>query len=100
MRDQDITTTAKKLFPESYTDNWWQRQQDWVSGVKWAIENSEIPDLEEKISELKDEVCDIGWDNESLIIKLARAEEKVDKLETEISEYKQTIRELNREIKE
>lgn len=88
MRDQEIQGVARKLFPESYTDNWWQRQQDWIGGAKWMEDNSEVPELKQEISELTDKIWDLEYERD----------EENEKLQDIIKSQEQEIKQLKQDV--
>lgn len=87
MREQELQAMARKLLPESYTDNWQEKQSIWVAGAQWSDENSEAEDLKYKISELKDEVYDREDDTDDLEDTIKELREEVDTLKEELSHY-------------
>lgn len=88
MREQELQEKANKLFPDSYVENAWQRKQDWINGAQWMEENSEVPDLQEEIRELKDKISDIEYDHD----------DEIDKLQNIIKDQEKEIAELQEQV--
>lgn len=81
-REQQLQEMARKLLPESYTDNWQEKQAIWVSEALWADENSQVGDLQDKIRDLKDELWDMEYNKDEEINELKDRIKELESIKT------------------
>lgn len=66
MNQTEIEEKARKLYPESYTNNWEDKFNAFVSGAIWMMNESEENDTQEQINKLKDEIWDLEMEIDDL----------------------------------